>query len=86
MIFGYAFPKKIIMKQIAEQIGLAASADSGDDLHLTVPHIGDDFLQIAIPFYFHAQTSVEKLALLSSYFSMGIIPQDERRIKSMTER
>ncbi|MCH5333607.1 MAG: hypothetical protein J1D89_06585, partial [Agathobacter sp.] len=58
----------------------------GDDLHLTIPHIGDDFLQITIPLDFHAPTSVENLPILSSYLSMRIIPQAGHKINSTTER
>ena len=36
--FCNALAKKVALEQIAKQIGLAASADAGDHLYLTVPH------------------------------------------------
>ena len=73
MVFCNAFAEKVTFEQIAKQIGLAASADASDHLHLTIPHKGDDFLQIAISFYFHNPTSIENLLALSCYISTDII-------------
>ena len=62
VIFGNALAKKVALEQLAKQIGLAAPANTGDHLYLTVPHKGDDFFQIAISFDFHSSTpSVEDL-------------------------
>ena len=62
MIFGNTLTEKVTLEQIAKQIGLAASADAGDHLYLTIPHKGNDFLQIAISFDSHSSTpSVEDL-------------------------
>ena len=44
VIFCNALAKKIALEQIAKQIGLAASANTGDHLYLTIPHKGNDFL------------------------------------------
>jgi len=43
VIFGNALAEKVALKQIAKQIGLAASADAGNDLYLAIPHKGDNF-------------------------------------------
>ena len=86
MIFGNTLTEKVTLEQIAKQIGLAASADAGNHLHLTIPHKGDDFLQIAISFYFHNPTSIENLLVLSCYFSMDIILQRERKINGFAEK
>ena len=86
MVFCNALAKKIALEQIAKQIGLAASADAGDHLYLTIPHKGDDFLQIAISFYFHNPTSIENLLVLSCYFSMEIILHRERKINGLAEK
>ena len=86
VVFGNTLAKKVALEQIAKQIGLAASANAGDYLYLTIPHKGDDFLQIAIPFYFHNPTSVENLLVLSCYFSMSIILQYERKTNGLTEK
>ena len=86
VIFGNTFTEKVTLKQIAKQIGLAASANTGDHFHLTIPHKGDDFLQIAISFYFHSPTSIENLLELSCYFSMNIILRREEKINSLAEK
>ena len=86
VVFCNALAKKITLKQIAKQIGLAASANAGDYLYLTIPHKGDDFLQIAISFYFHSPTSVENLLVLSCYFSMSIILQRMRKTNGLIEK
>ena len=86
VIFCNALAEKIALEQIAKQIGFAASADASDNLYLTIPHKGDDFLQIAISFYFHNPTSIENLLVLSCYFSMNIILRCERKINGLTEK
>ena len=86
MIFGNTLTEKVALEQIAKQIGLAASADAGNHLYLTIPHKGDDFLQIAISFYFHSPTSIENLLVLSCYFSMEIILHRERKINGLAEK
>ena len=85
MIFGNPLAEKVDFKQIVQQIGLAASADAGNHLHLTIPHKGDDFLQIAISFDFHNPTSVENLPVLSYYFSTAIILWIKRKIYRFIE-
>ena len=85
VIFGNTLTEKVTLEQIAKQIGFAASANTGDHLYLTIPHKGDDFLQIAISFYFHNPTSIENLLVLSCYFSTGIIHQCERKIKGFVK-
>ena len=85
MIFGNTLTEKVTLEQIAKQIGLAASADAGNHLHLTIPHKGDDFLQIAISFYFHNPTSIENLLVLSCYISMDSIRHREIKINSSDE-
>ena len=85
VVFCNTLTEKVTLEQIAKQIGLAASADAGDHLHLTVPHEGDDFLQIAVPFDFHNPTSVENLLVLSCHFSMDSIRQRTRKIKKSVE-
>ena len=82
MVLGHPCAEKVILEQIAKQIGLAAAANTCDDLHLTIPHKGNDFLQIAISFYFHSPTSVENFLVLSYYFSMNIIHHFERKSRS----
>ena len=86
MIFGNTLTEKVTLEQIAKQIGLAASADAGNHLHLTIPHKGDDFLQIAISFYFHSATSIENLLILSYYFSIDIMLQRKRKINGLAEK
>ena len=86
MVFCNALAKKVTLEQIAKQIGLAASANTGNHLYLTIPHKGDDFLQIAISFYFHNPTSVENLLVLSCYFSMDIILQRVRKTNVLIEK
>ena len=61
VVFCDALTKKIALEQIAKQIGLTASANTGNHLYLPIPHKGDDSLQIAISFYFHNPTSIENL-------------------------
>ena len=85
MIFGNTLAKKVTLEQIAKQIGLAASANTGNHLYLTIPHKGDDFLQIAISFYFHNPTSIENLLVLSCYISMDSIRHREIKINSSDE-
>jgi len=85
MIFGNTLTEKITLEQIAKQKGLAASADASDHLHLTIPHEGDDFFQIAISFYFHSPTSIENLLVLSCYISMDSIRHREIKINSSDE-
>ena len=85
MIFGNTLTEKVTLEQIAKQKGLAASADASDHLHLTIPHKGDDFLQIAISLYFHSPTSIENLLALSCYFSMDSIRHREKKINSFDE-
>ena len=86
VVFCNALTEKVPLEQIAKQIGLAASADAGDHLYLTIPHKGDDFLQIAISFYFHSPTSIENFPVLSCYFSIDIILQYKRKINVLTEK
>jgi len=86
VVFCNALTEKVSLEQIAKQIGLAASADAGNHLHLTIPHKGDDFLQIAISFYFHSPTSIENFPILSCYFSIDIIFQYKRKINVLTEK
>ena len=85
MIFGHTLTEEVALEQIAKQIGLTTSADASDHLYLTIPHKGDDFLQIAISFYFHASTSIENLSGLSYYISMDSIRQRTRKIKKSVE-
>ena len=86
VIFCNAIAEKVALEQIAKQIGLAASANTGNHLYLPIPHKGDDFLQIAISFYFHNPTSIENLLVLSCYFSMEIILHRERKINGLAEK
>ena len=63
MIFGNTLAEKVSPEEIAKQIGLAASADTGDHLDLPIPHKGNDFLQISIPFDFHTSASIENFPI-----------------------
>ena len=82
MIFGNPIVEKVIPEQCAQQIGFTAAANTCDDLHLTIPHKGDELVQIAFPFDFHDASSVENLSVLSYYFSMDIIHHFEGKSRS----
>ena len=82
MVLGHPFAEKVILEQCVQQIGFTAAANTCDDLHLTIPHKGNDFLQIAFPFDFHSPASVENLPVLSYNFSMDIIHHFERKSRS----
>ena len=73
MVFCNSLLKEVVLEQFEKQIGLAASVDAGNHFHLPIPHEGDDFIQIAVSFYFHVAVSIENLPILSHYFSMEII-------------
>lgn len=85
MVFCNSLLKEVALEQIEKQIGLATSADAGNHFHLPIPHEGDDFLQIAVSFYFHVATSIENLLVLSRYFSMKIIHKCTRKIDGFIE-
>ena len=82
MVLGHPFAEKVILEQCVQQIGLTAAANTCDDLHLTIPHKGDELAQIAFPFYFHSPTSVENLPILSYNYSMDIIHHFGRKSRS----
>jgi len=86
VVFCNALAKKIALKQISKQIGLAASANAGDHLYLTIPHKGDDLLQVSVSFYFHVSAPVENLLVLSCYFSIDIIRGREGKINDLAEK
>ena len=82
MVLGHPCAEKVILEQCVQQIGLAAAANTCDDLHLTIPHKGDELAQIAFPFDLHDTSSVENFLVLSYYFSMNIIHHFERKSRS----
>ena len=47
MVFLDALVQQVALKDDTEQVGLPAPAYPGDYLHLAVPHIGNDLVEIA---------------------------------------
>ena len=57
VVLRHALFHQVAVEQVPQQVGLPAPADAGDDLHLAVPHIGNELVEIPVPLDLHHNAS-----------------------------